>query len=61
MGGFSSLWKLQFVSGRQKAADYLKILNYSSLAQEGRRLCREEWIFKQDNAAIHNASITNKY
>ena len=29
--------------------------------QEGRRLCEEEWIFQQDNAAIHNASITKKY
>ena len=26
-----------------------------------RRLCGEEWIFQQDNAAIHNASITKKY
>ncbi len=53
--------KLQFVSGRQKAADYVKMLNDLSLAQEGRRLCGEEWIFQQDNAAIHNASITKKY
>ena len=27
---------------------------------EGRRLCREEWIFQEDNAAIHNASVTKK-
>ena len=53
--------KLQFVSGRQKAADYVKMLNDLSLAQEGCRLCGEEWIFQQDNAAIHNASITKKY
>ena len=32
-----------------------------SLAQDGRRLCGEEWIFRQDNIAIHNASITKKY
>ena len=32
-----------------------------SLVQEGRRLCEEEWIFQQDNAAIHKASITKKY
>ena len=31
------------------------------LAKEGRRLCREEWIFQQDNATIRNASITTKY
>ena len=30
------------------------------LAQEGLRLCGEEWIFQQDNAAIHNASVTEK-
>ena len=52
--------KLQFVSGRQKAADYVKILNDLSLAQEGRYLCGEEWIVQQVNAAIHNASITKK-
>ena len=37
------------------------MLNLLSFVQEGRRLCREEWIFKQDNTAIHNASITKKY
>ena len=46
MGGeaFSSSGKLklQFVSGLQKAADYVKMLNDLSLAQEERRLCREE-------------------
>ena len=53
--------KLQFISGRQKAAYYVKILNDLSLAQEVCRLCGEGWIFQQDNAAIHNASITKKY
>ena len=33
--------KLQFVSGRQKAADYMKMLNDSSPVWEGRRLCGE--------------------
>ena len=32
-------YKLQFVSGRQKAADYVKMLNDSSLAQERSHLC----------------------
>ena len=53
--------KLQFVNGRQKVTDYVKMLNDLYLAQEGRRLCGEEWIFQQENAAIHNASITKKY
>ena len=48
-GGVSSLGKLklQFVSARQKGADYVKMLNDLSLAQEGRRLCRKEWIFSK--------------
>ena len=62
-GTFSSLekLKLQFVSGQQKAADYVKMLNDLFLAQEEHCLHGEEWIFQQDNAAIHNASITKKY
>ena len=55
---FSGKLKLQFVSGREKTPDYVKILNDLSLAQKGRHLCGEEWIFQQDNAAFHNASIT---
>ena len=31
------------------------MLNDLTLAQEGRRLCVEERIFQQDNAAINNA------
>ena len=53
--------KLQFVSGRQNAADYVKMLNDLSLTQEGYHLCEEEWIFQQDYAAIYNASIIKKY
>ena len=62
-GGFSSSkkLKLQFVCGRQKSADYVKMLNDLSLTQEDRHLCGEEWIFQQDNAAIHNESISKKY
>ena len=37
------------------------MLNDLSLAQKGHRLCGEEWIFRLDNAAIHNTSITKKY
>ena len=50
--------KLQYVSDRRKAADYVKMLNDLSLQQEGRRLCEEECVFQQDNAVTHNASIT---
>ena len=58
---FSGKLKQQFVSGQQKAADYVKMLNDLYLAQEGRCLCGEEWIFQQESAAIHNASITKKF
>ena len=63
MGGFSSSgkFKLHFFSGRQNAANYVKMLNDLYLALKGRRLCGEEWIFQQDNAAIHNALMTKKY
>ena len=62
-GTLSSSGKLkqQLFRGQQKAVDYVKMLNDLSLAQEGHHLCGEEWIFQQDNAAIHNASITKKY
>ena len=39
----------------------MKMLNGLSLAQKGCHLCGEEWIFQQDNAGFHNASITKKY
>ena len=59
---FSSSGKLkqQFLSRWQKTADYVKILNDISFAQEGSRLCGEDLIFQKDNADIHNASITKK-
>ena len=63
MEAFSSSGKLKlkFFSGRQKAADYVKILNDFSRAQEGRRLCEEEWIFQQDNATIHNFELQSRF
>ena len=54
----SGKFKLQFFSGRQNAAHYVKMLNDLSLSQEGGRLCGEERISHQDNADIHNATIT---
>ena len=57
----SRKFKLQFVNGWQKAADWVKMLVNLFLTQEGCHLCGEEWIFQQDNAAILNAPITKKY
>ena len=53
--------KLQFVSSRQKATDYVKMQTDLSLSQEGHRLCGEESGFQQGNAANDNASITKNY
>ena len=63
LGSFSSSGKLkqQFVSGWQNVANYVKILNDLSLAQEERRLRGEERNFPQYNTAIHNTSIKEKY
>ena len=37
------------------------MLNDLSLVRDGRLLCGEEWIFQQDNDAIHNVSIAKKF
>ena len=69
-GGSVKIWgsflssgklKVQYVSGRQKSADYVKMPNDLSLAQEEHRLFGKEWIFQQDNAANHYASITKYF
>lgn len=55
---FNGTMQLQVVQGRQTAAGYVEMLQQASLLAEGPRLCGEEWIFQQDNAAIHNARRT---
>lgn len=52
---------LQEIFGRQTAASYIGQLLKCSLATEGPRLCGKEWIFMQDNAAIHNAKKTMEF
>ena len=63
VGVFSSSGKLklQFFSGRQKAADYVKMLNDLSLTQEERRLCWEEWINNEDLLAWTKNKISWPY
>ena len=39
----------------------MKMLNDLSLVQKGYHLCGKERIFRQDNTAIYNVSITKKY
>ena len=50
--------ELQVVQGRQTAAGYVGMLQRSSLATKGPRLCVDESIFQQDNAAVHTARHT---
>ena len=45
--------KLQVVQGSQNATVYIGMLEQSLLFTEGARLCGEDWIFQQVNAANH--------
>lgn len=47
--------ELQVVPRRQNADDYNVTLEESSCFTEEARLSGKEWIFQQDNAAIHTA------
>uniref|UniRef100_A0A8C6TTR0 Transposase n=1 Tax=Neogobius melanostomus TaxID=47308 RepID=A0A8C6TTR0_9GOBI len=58
---FSGTMELQEVQGRQTAAGYLQMLQRASLLTEGPRLCGNDWIFQQDNSAVHNAHRTKDY
>ena len=53
--------EIQFRQFRQLSELLARKKSYLSLAQKGRRVCGEEWIVQQHNAAIHNASITMNY
>uniref|UniRef100_A0A3Q0QWR4 Tc1-like transposase DDE domain-containing protein n=1 Tax=Amphilophus citrinellus TaxID=61819 RepID=A0A3Q0QWR4_AMPCI len=52
---FNGTMELQVVQGRQTAAGYVEMLQRASLMTEGPRLCGNDWVFQQDNAAVHNA------
>ncbi|KAL6479984.1 hypothetical protein MHYP_G00110170 [Metynnis hypsauchen] len=53
--------ELQVVQGRQTAAGYVEMLQWASLMTEGPRLCGYDWVFQQDNAAVHNARLTKDF
>uniref|UniRef100_A0A3Q2TY87 Tc1-like transposase DDE domain-containing protein n=1 Tax=Fundulus heteroclitus TaxID=8078 RepID=A0A3Q2TY87_FUNHE len=58
---FNGTMELQVVQGRQTAAGYVEMLQRASLMTEGPRLCGNDWVFQQDNAAVHNARLTKEF
>uniref|UniRef100_A0A3Q3BA23 Tc1-like transposase DDE domain-containing protein n=1 Tax=Kryptolebias marmoratus TaxID=37003 RepID=A0A3Q3BA23_KRYMA len=58
---FNGTMELQVVQGRQTAAGYVEMLQRASLLTEGPRLCGNDWVFQQDNAAVHNAHLTKDF
>ncbi|RXN06888.1 Transposable element Tc3 transposase [Labeo rohita] len=57
---FSGKMELQVVQGRQTATGYVDMLQWASFLTEGPRLCGNDWVFQQDNAAVHNAHLTKE-
>ncbi len=51
---FNGIMDLQVVQGRQMAAGYVDMLQRASLLTEGPSLCGNDWVFLQNNAAVHN-------
>ena len=58
---FNGTMELQVVQRRQTAAGYVEMLQGASLMTEGHRLCGNDWVFQQDNAAVHNARLTKDF
>uniref|UniRef100_A0A096M5I5 Tc1-like transposase DDE domain-containing protein n=1 Tax=Poecilia formosa TaxID=48698 RepID=A0A096M5I5_POEFO len=58
---FNGTMELRVVQGRQTAAAYVEMLQRASLMTEGPRLCDNDWVFQQDNAAVHNAHLTKEF
>uniref|UniRef100_A0A671VL47 Tc1-like transposase DDE domain-containing protein n=1 Tax=Sparus aurata TaxID=8175 RepID=A0A671VL47_SPAAU len=58
---FNGTMELQVVQGHQTAAGYVEMLQRASFMTEGPRLCGNDWVFQQDNAAVHNAHLTKDF
>lgn len=57
---FNGTIELLVGQGRQTAAGYviMVMLQWASLMTEGLCLCDDDWVFQQDNAAVHSGHLT---
>lgn len=53
---YNGTMELQIMQGGQKASGYVEMLQQASLLTEAPHLCSNDWVFQQDNAAVHNAT-----
>ncbi|KAF2362922.1 Transposase Tc1-like [Trinorchestia longiramus] len=58
---FNGTLELQLVEDRQTSSRYVTMLERASILTECPRMCGENWIFQQDNAAIHNARHSKQF
>jgi hypothetical protein len=61
-GGFGRNGKtsLALVAGKSDSSDYIQTLK-TNLIPFGRKICRKNWIFQQDNAPIHASKETKTW
>lgn len=52
---------LQVAQGCLTAAGYVEMLQRASLLTEGPRLCGDDWVFQQGNAAVHNTHLMKDF
>jgi hypothetical protein len=58
--GFNGKTQIIFLNGRQKAADYTRVLA-DHLLPFGEEIGGRNWNFQQDNALIHTAGLTKTW
>jgi hypothetical protein len=58
--GFNGKTQIIFLNGRQKAADYIRVLA-DHLLPFGGEIGGRNWNFQQDNAPIHTAGLTKTW
>jgi len=61
-GGFgrNDETSLALVAGKSDSSDYIQTLK-TNLIPFGRKICRKNWIFQQDNAPIHASKETKTW